>query len=346
MKFIFFSFRHRHRDKDLNNFLKTRIFKNFFLLNLSGPIKYFIAKILRFLKIGKAISLDGSPFILNIDEGINFWVRGTYLDIPEEFRNTKNNYISIINPILKMQSKIFQLYPINIGRSKINDNAKIIYVSKTLHKNHLHKERELLFDGQPHLYKQDFDKWCKIKKEILDNFSLLDDINYWNKNFIYNSEYKRIQIYINFKTFLRHEIIINIKSKFKEKILLVGDDWKDYFEDARTSVYSSKIIKKLYKGNICLDLGSILGSVSLYSRSNKIIESGGLLVQSKQSDSSKIWGNLSKDLLFNNLSSLYKLLDNLLINKKISNELLDKSYFHFKEGKNNMNKVLIDIFKS
>ena len=108
----------------------------------------------------------------------------------------------------------------------------------------------------------------------------------------------------------------------------------------------SKIIKKLYKGNICLDLGSILGSVSLYSRSNKIIESGGLLVQSKQSDSSKIWGNLSKDLLFNNLSSLYKLLDNLLINKKISNELLDKSYFHFKEGKNNMNKVLIDIFKS
>ena len=49
--------------------------------------------------------------------------------------------------------------------------------------------------------------------------------------------------------------------------------------------------KKMYEGNICLDLGCIEGSSSLYSRSIKIIESGGLIIQSVQSDSKEIWKN-------------------------------------------------------
>ena len=60
-------------------------------------------------------------------------------------------------------------------------------------------------------------------------------------------------------------------------------------------------IKKIYKGNICLDLGSMLGSISLYSRSNQIIESGGLIIQSFQNDSREIWGNIHDKILFNNL---------------------------------------------
>ena len=33
-------------------------------------------------------------------------------------------------------------------------------------------------------------------------------------------------------------------------------------------------VKKIYKGNICLDTGSIMGSLSLYPRSIQILESG------------------------------------------------------------------------
>ena len=55
MKLVFFSFIHRHRLKDLNNFLYSRIYGKYFILNLGGPLKYFIAKLLIFLKIGSTI---------------------------------------------------------------------------------------------------------------------------------------------------------------------------------------------------------------------------------------------------------------------------------------------------
>jgi hypothetical protein len=345
MKFIFFSFKYRHRKKDLNNFLKNRIFKDFLLLNLSGPIKHYVAKILIFLNIGKAISCDGQPLLLNKNKGINFWVRGTHLDIPESYRKKENNYVTIFNPILKKRNKVLQIYPIDIIKSKINSLPKLVYLSKTLNKNHLTRKRDLLFDGKPHNYQEDYNKWCILKKDLLNDFSLIDDLSFWNKNFAPNSEYKYLQIYINFKTFLRHEIILYIKSKFKERLLLVGDDWIEYYDDAIKSNYSLENIKELYKGNICLDLGSILGSISLYSRSNQIIESGGLLIQSRQSDSNNIWGPLAKEFLFNDLNSLCQLIEKLLHNNSICNQLLDKEYYHFNNGKEKMNKILSDIFK-
>ena len=62
--------------------------------------------------------------------------------------------------------------------------------------------------------------------------------------------------------------------------------------------YDYKYLKKLYKGNICLDLGSVEGSSSFYPRSNQIIESGGLILQNKQSDFQKEWESLKNKLLF------------------------------------------------
>ena len=62
--------------------------------------------------------------------------------------------------------------------------------------------------------------------------------------------------------------------------------------------------KKIYKGNICLDLGCIEGSSSFYSRSNQIIESGGLIIQSKQMDSNEKWGQLSKDIIFKDFNNV------------------------------------------
>ena len=71
MKFVFFSFKHRYRYGDLNNFLNSRIYGKYFILNLGGPFKSFIAKLLTFLKIGKAISCDGKPyFAMFLNSGI------------------------------------------------------------------------------------------------------------------------------------------------------------------------------------------------------------------------------------------------------------------------------------
>ena len=129
MRLVFFSFKHRYRKKDLNNFLNSRIYGKYFVLNLGGPLKYLIAKLLLFLKIGKTISCDGRPVIQNKSMGINFWLRGTTLNIPNELKNLNNNFVHLDNPLLK-EKKVFQIYPINIKKTHIQKDPKIIYISR------------------------------------------------------------------------------------------------------------------------------------------------------------------------------------------------------------------------
>ena len=52
-------------------------------------------------------------------------------------------------------------------------------------------------------------------------------------------------------------------------------------------VFNLDKVKKIYKGNICLDTGSIMGSLSLYPRSIQILESGGLLCKLNKMTHSK-----------------------------------------------------------
>ena len=121
MKLIFFAFKHRYRFKDLNNFLYSRLYGKYFLLNLGGPFKHFIAKILLKINFGFAISCDARPLIENKRSGINFFIRGTNLNVPSYFKHLDNNFVSIKNPF-KEEKNIFQIYPINIALSKINQN--------------------------------------------------------------------------------------------------------------------------------------------------------------------------------------------------------------------------------
>ena len=101
MRLIFFSFKHRYRQKELNNFLNTRIYGKYFIFNLGGPFKYFIAKILLFLRIGKTISCDGRPLIADKSRGINFWMRGTSLNIASNLKNLNNNFVTINNSLFE-----------------------------------------------------------------------------------------------------------------------------------------------------------------------------------------------------------------------------------------------------
>ena len=328
MRLIFFSFKHRYREKELNNFLNTRIYGKYFILNLGGPFKHFIAKILLFLKIGKAISCDGRPLISDKSRGINFWMRGTSLNIPSNLKNLNNNFVTINNALFQ-EKKVFQIYPINIKKTQIQDDLKIIYVSRVSIETNL-EEKNI---------------WDKYKTQLIEDFSLIDNKKFFEKIFPdNNNELKKFDLYKKLKLLLRFEIIKNIKLRFDKKLNLIGDDWGSLSLNSLPSIYNIKKIQNIYKGNICLDLGSMLGSISLYSRSNQIIESGGLIIQSFQSDSREIWGNIHDKILFKNLSDLISLIEKLLNNKEYCSTLLQEISKNFGDSKKFIEKSLDKIF--
>ena len=328
MKLIFFSFKHRYRQKELNNFLKSRTFGKYFVLNLGGPFRHLIAKLLIFLRIGRTISCDGKPLITEKSRGINFWMRGTTLHIPEDLKKLNNNFVTINNPLVQ-DKKIFQIYPIAIKQTQIRKDYKIIYISKIIIEANAEEKRI----------------WEKYKIQMMEDFSLIDSKIFWEK--IYTKDNNKLEkyfLYKKFKLLLRLEIIKNIKVMFDKKLHLIGDDWNLFSINSSPSNYNVKQIKKLYEGNICLDLGSMLGSVSLYSRSNQIIESGGLIIQSFQSDGKKMWGDLHDKILFKNLPDLITLLEKLLNDKNYCSILLQEISENFRHSDKSIEKSLDRIF--
>ena len=328
MRLFFFSFKHRYRQKELNNLLNTRIYGKYFILNLSGPFKYFIAKILVFLKIGKAISCDARPLIPDKTKGINLWMRGTNLDIPNDLKKLNNNFVTIDNPFIQNQ-KIFRLYPINIKKTKIQDNLKIIHMSR-INIDTSAEEKNI---------------WNKYKDQLIEDFTLVDNNDFLKKiSLNHNDEMRMFNLYKKIKLLLRFEIIENLKKVFNNKINLIGDGWDTFHSDSLTPIYNMKKITKMYKGNIGLDLGSLAGSISLYPRSIQIIESGGLIIQSTQKDSNKVWKNLHDKILFNNISGLISLVEKLLNNKQYCLTLLQEISENFRHSdrsiENNLDKII------
>ena len=328
MRLVFFSFRHKYRKKELNNFLANRIYGKYFILNLSGPFKYFIAKILVFLKIGKAISCDARPLIPDKTKGINLWMRGTNLDIPNDLKKLNNNFVTIDNPFIQNQ-KIFRLYPINIKKTRIQDNLKIIHMSR-INIDTSTEEKNI---------------WDKCKDQLIEDFTLVDNNEFLKKiSLNHNDEIRMFNLYKKLKLLLRFEIVENLKKIFGNKISLIGDDWSAFHSDSLPSIYNIRKISRMYKGNIGLDLGSLAGSISLYPRSIQIIESGGLIIQSTQNDSNKVWKNIHDKILFNNISDLISLVEKLLNDKQYCLTLLQEISENFRYSnrsiENNLDKII------
>ena len=328
MKLVFFAFKHRYRYKDLNNFLHSRIYGKYFLLNLGGPFRHLVAKILLTTHFGFAVSCDARPLIKNKKSGINFFIRGTNLNIPTNFRHLDNNFVSIKNPFIQ-EENIFQIYPIDIPYSKINDEPKIIFIGVA--NIDINDEQKIL--------------WEKCKKEVLDDFTILDKKSFWKKYLGKNNIEDIFIFYKKFKLLLRYEIIKYLKEKFGEKFVLIGNDWKNYSINSLPSNFNPNYIKNLYRGNICLDFGSAEGSSSLYSRSNGIVEAGGLILQSKQIDSTDIWGNLEDKITFKNFNDLELIINKLLNNEDLSNNILLKIFKNFENSKNLIENSLDQIFR-
>lgn len=329
-KIVFLLFKNNYRLNALGNFAKSNKYGDILLISLGGRFKSFIGKILYFFKLGKFISIDGDPTLNDENFSINLWFTGTSLKISKNLKYLNNNFVNMSNPVIRQEKKIFQLYPIIKENFNINQKPKIIFMGKLFFK-----------PGNSNLI--DSEMLMKNRGEIINNFSLLDDYKFWNKINNQQDDMLKFENYKIFKTYLREQIILGVKRKFKNSFLIYGEDNKKIGIDFFKPIYNEKKIKEIYQGNICIDTGSIFGSLSLHPRSIQIIESGGLLIQAKQNDSDSIWGELSKKVVFNDLNSLLQILEKYCLDTKMCNQTLNMLFEKFKDSKK---KININLNKS
>ena len=330
-KYIFLIFRSNYRISTIGNFGKSNSYGDIKLISLSGRIKSIFGRILYFLKLGKFISVDGDPFLKNESNSINIWFTGTSLRITQKFKNFKNNYVNMNNPIIEKEKKIFQIFPIVQNNNHIKKDRKIIFIGKLFFQP---KNGNLL----------SLEELNNCKDELLNDFSSLDDSKFWERFKKQPDNYIKFENYKILKTYLREKIILEINKNFKDNFLIYGQNMKDNNIKFMKPIFNLEKVKEIYKGNICVDTGSIMGSLSLYPRSIQILESGGLLIQAKQFDSKFIWGDLSEKIISNNIGSLLSNLDNYLSNKKKCNETLGLIESKFKNSRKNIEESFKKIF--
>tara|TARA_B100001057_G_C22768310_1_gene918557 strand:- start:137 stop:1162 length:1026 start_codon:yes stop_codon:yes gene_type:complete len=317
-KFFIFIFKHRFRRRALNNFLRIKKLKNFYIINLSGLIKYYlfglplINLIYKFREKFKnfiLISCDGIPQIKY--NGINLWFGGTSYKVPNEFKSFKNNCHFFEN-FSKKEENLLDLYPYKPLNIKSSNSTKIIFIGGF----------DILENKIVNMI------WSNEKDKIIKRMSLIDEEIFWKKYNLINDD--RLQFYyIQLKERLRFEFIMSLKKVFTKDFLLVGSKWKRYVLDAKEDEFELSKITNFYNGNICLDFGSKWGSNIFYPRSVEIIEQGGLLVQSKQQNSSEEFYNLDVINNFNSLDELITKLQNLLSDKELFNKKFQKQFYFF-----------------
>ena len=317
-KFFIFIFKHKLRRRTLNNLLKIKKIKNFYIINLSGYLNYLLLGLpLIFLinifkekfKNFTLISCDGLPQIKY--NGINLWFGGTSYKVPKEFKNFKNNCHFFEN-FSKKEENLLNLYPYKPQNLKSSDDQKIIFI------------------GGFYILKDEIVEkiWKNEKEKLLEKLTLIDEVSFWKKYELDNNE--RLQFYyLQLKERLRFEMITQLKKIFLEKFILVGSKWKKYISDAKEDEFDLFKIRNFYNGNICIDFGSKWGSNILYPRSIEIIEHGGLLIQSQQQDSSKEFYDLNIINKFNSLDELTTKLQNLLVNKELFKKQFKKQFEFF-----------------
>jgi hypothetical protein len=325
-KIVFLVFGSNHRYSTFGNFGKTQIYENILLISLGGRLKSIIGRILYLLRIGKFIGVDANPLFKNEKNSINWWLNGTQKMDIKELENHKSSYFNMSNPILSENPKIIQIYPIIYKKKKFLKKPKIIFMGSCKY-----KPNENLIN---------YNFLEENKEKFLEKFDIVDSKSFWlndkdqlNKNLIYKK-------YRVAKCYLRQQIIFEIKKRFKDNFIIYGEDKINTGINFRNPTWNPKYIKKIYEGNICLDPGSSMGSLSLHPRALNILESNGLLIQAKQVDAVEIWGALNEKIIFNNIENLLNGIDIILNNQYLFNEYLDILYEMFFKSKLKLNKEL------
>jgi len=328
---IFLIFKSNYRFFALGNFAKSRKYANFKVISLGGRFKSLFGIILYYLKIGKFISIDGNPFLKDKKNSINIWFGGTTLKILKEFRDYENNFVNINNSIIKKEQKIFQIFPIIKKKKFFNKKPKIIFMGK------------IFFKPDNLLINSDYLNLNKTK--LLNEFSLIDNDKFW----IEDKKHQKIELifekYKIIKTYLREQIILSINKNFNNQFFIYGEDKKNIGVNFIKPVYENKKVTQIYEGNICIDTGSILGSSSLHPRSIQILESNGLLIQTKQNDCQEMWGNFIEKIIFDNIDNLLDGIELMLSNQNVCNEYLDEIYEKFENSEHRIANTLNQAFR-
>ena len=307
MKYLIFIFKRRFRQKTLNNFLFVKRVKNVWVLNLSGPILNLVGKFLYFfLKSKKVvfISCDGQDYLYREVNSINLWMGGTTHKVPDKYKKYKNNFVSA-SSLFSDKTKLLTFFPTNIYQSKMNNEYKFVYISEN-------KKVE---------NKKSLKIWTENKDQILNDFSLIDNVEFWKKIVDINNKMSH-SFYVDIKSLMRIELVRVLNSTLKDKFILVGSNWKKHYPNALEDNYSNKFLENLYRGNICVDFGSKNSQECIYPRSCKIIESGGLLFQSINKDSKEIFKNLLDKTCFVSIQDMKEKIFFLLKNSDQINNLL------------------------
>lgn len=326
MKIVLILCKSSYRKSNLNNASKLTFLEKHVLVTLSG-VFFYLGLFLNKFKIFKIISIDGDPLI-NKKKGINLWLSGTTEKIPKHVLYLNNNYTNI-KAVFHNNDKIFQFYPL-IKKEQFEDRrTELIYMSNC-------KLRK------PEITSEFIDTY----KDILNkNLILLDDYSFWNNEKFNNiNNKKKYYIYRDLKLHQRVDIVNDIKIMFPKYFRLFGDDWSSYFKDFNKTIFSKKKIKNLYNGNICLDLGSSSGSISLYPRSIEIIENGGYLLQLKQLDSKPIFQEYENYFTFQSKNELADKIQTLVNDKTLLNNRIKLLQDIFKDSNSLIEKQLNKIF--
>jgi hypothetical protein len=327
---IFLIAKTKFRNASLNNFKSQKKFGQFKLYNFIGPYLYYIGKLLVNLKVGKAISFDGRP-ILKKKEGVNLWMGGTIFKIPSEYQNLKNNFVNSKSIFYKKKEKLFQLFPIKIAPPILNRKIYIIYISELKITEDLHV---LQF-------------WNKNKFKLFKDFTTIDNEKFWKQFNFFNNKIKCFSYYRKIKNLLRLEIVKRISTRYSN-FKVIGNCWEKFVVSSSKDIRDPKLVSNLYRGNICLDLGTKGGSESLNPRSINIIESAGALIQLKQNDSQIIWkkNDLQRSFTFSTFEKLFFLIDKILKKKKLIKQLVESNCNKFYNSsiliENELNKVFLD----
>ncbi len=330
-KIVFLVFGSNHRYSTLGNFGKSNIYKSILLISLGGRFKSIIGRVLYFFKIGNFIGVDANPFFKNEKNSINIWFNGTQKIHIKELVDHKSNYFNMSIPIINEKPKIFKIYPLIYKQKNFYKKPKIVFMGK------------IHYTPSENLINSNY--LLNNKKKILKKFDLIDSKSFWSED----RDIEKIEIiykkYRIIKTFLRQQIILQIEKNFKNNFYIYGQDRGNTNVNFQNPTYSTSAIKKIYEGNICIDTGSAMGSLSLHPRSITILESNGLLIQAKQKDSLNIWGNLNEKIIFNDIENLLNGIDLLLTDQKKFNEYLNNIYEMFKNTEEKTYNVLKKTLK-
>lgn len=317
MFFYIFIFKRRYRNFFLNNFIKIKKIKKIFIINLSGPFLSLIGYLIYLLASNKKfifISCDGIPFLYKEYNSINLWMGGTSKKIPMQYRKFKNNYVTSSN-IFTNRKIVFQIYPEQPNYNNLNNNIRFVYSSTFVRP----KSNVSL------------NIWEKYQGKIMQDTTCINQKKFWDiMKKISRDDIS--ELYIDLKNLIRFEYIKALQQKFKERLVLIGSDWINYYSNAQKSNFSSKYLIMQYKGNIGLDFGSRDGEEVFYSRSNQIIESGALLIQSKQTYLNNYeFKNIYNKISFKNCNELISLCNKIIKEPQYGNLILKQLVSFFKK---------------